>query len=460
MRACRLLAAPLAILAIVSACAPKTVSPPPPGPPHFPEYVQPTAPAGLASSPLAQQNARAWQFLQAGDTRNAEREVAAVLKAQPTFYPAQTTSGYIALARKDVKVATAQFASLADAHPDYVPALVGKGLALVAADQGAEALQAFRAALKADPSLTDIARRVDVLTLRGLQDELAAARQAARNGQPEAAARAYRNAIAASPDSAFLYRELAAIERQQGQIPAAAEHLRRAHELDPSDAPTLVLLGDLLEQQGDLDGALGAYTDAVRLEPDPAVEAKRTALRVRAELAALPEQYRAIDDSAQATRAELAALIGVRLSTLLQSAPVRDIGVITDIRGQWAERWIAPVARAGVVEAFPNHTFQPRAVVRRVDLAQAVSRLLNLVAAAQPGRSHPWIGARGRFADMTESHLAYPAASMAAAAGVMPPTADGAFQPTRVVSGAEAIAAIERVRALAGPAAAGGPGRR
>jgi hypothetical protein len=41
---------------------------------------------------------------------------------------------------------------------------------------------------------------------------------------------------------------------------------------------------------------------------------------------------------------------------------------------------------------------------------------------------------------------------MAVAAGVMQPTADGAFQPTRVVTGAEAVAAIERLRALALPA--------
>jgi hypothetical protein len=41
---------------------------------------------------------------------------------------------------------------------------------------------------------------------------------------------------------------------------------------------------------------------------------------------------------------------------------------------------------------------------------------------------------------------------MAVASGVMQVTADGAFQPTRAVTGAEASAAIERIRALAGPA--------
>jgi tetratricopeptide (TPR) repeat protein len=450
MRAAKHLAF-LVVLAFVSACAPRTAPLPVAGPAHFPEFMPPSAPGALANSPLAAQNQRAWLFLQAGDLRGAEREAAIALKAQPNFYPAQATGAYVALARRDIKGAVAQFSKLAESHPDYAPVLVGKGLALLAGNQSRDAIDAFRAALAVDPSLTDVARRVEVLTLRGLQDELAAARTAARNGQPDAAMQAYRNAIDASPDSAFLYRELAAIERQQGAADAALGHLRRATELDSGDAAALVMIGDILDQQGDTEGALRAYSSALALEPDPAVEAKRATVRGKVELAALPEQYRAIETSPQATRADLAALIAIRLPSLLQSAQVRDIGVLTDIRGHWAERYIAPVARAGIVEAYANHTFQPRGVVRRVDLAQAASRLLSLVATSQPARAQAWIGARGRFSDMTTSHLAYPAASMAVAAGILQPTSDGAFQPTRPVSGAEAADAIDRIRALSSP---------
>lgn len=448
MRA-RLAVGLVAVLAFVSACAQKTTPAVSPGPPQFPDYVQPTAPSGLATSLPARQNELAWRFLQAGDLRSAERETTAALTTQPDFTPARATAAYIALARRDAVGAVALFTLVVDAHPDYVPALVGKGLALVATEQTALAAEAFRAALKADPSLTDIARRVEVLTLRGLQDELAVARDAVRKGQPDAAVRAYRNAIAASPESAFLYRELAAIERQQGQASSAIEHIRRANDLDATDAASFVLLGDLLEQQDDVAGALQAYAAAVRLEPDAAVDSKVVALRGRVELAALPGPYRTIGKSPQVTRAELAALVGVRLTGVVQTARVRDSGVITDIRGHWAERWIAAVSRAGILETFPNHTFLPGAQVSRVELAQAASRLLNLIAAMQPVTARAWAGARGSFTDLNTGHLAYPAASMAVAAAVMQPTSDGAFQPTRVVSGAEAIAAVERLLVLA-----------
>jgi hypothetical protein len=48
---------------------------------------------------------------------------------------------------------------------------------------------------------------------------------------------------------------------------------------------------------------------------------------------------------------------------------------------------------------------------------------------------------------------------VAVAAGVMQ-TVDGAFQPTRLVSGAEAAAAIDRIRSLAGVVATTASDRR
>jgi hypothetical protein len=124
--------------------------------------------------------------------------------------------------------------------------------------------------------------------------------------------------------------------------------------------------------------------------------------------------------------------------------------VITDVRGNWAEPWIMLVARAAIVEPFANHTFQPGAVVQRIDLAQAVSRLLARLAAADALQA--WQADRVRFTDLAASHLAYPAASLAAASGVVPAGPDGSFQPSRAVSGAEAVQAVERLRSMA-PAA-------
>jgi len=76
--------------------------------------------------------------------------------------------------------------------------------------------------------------------------------------------------------------------------------------------------------------------------------------------------------------------IAIRLGAILSTVRRSDAVLITDVRGNWAATWIMAVARAGVMEPFANHAFQPRAVVRRTDLAQAVARLLVRVAPQRP----------------------------------------------------------------------------
>ena len=154
------------------------------------------------------------------------------------------------------------------------------------------------------------------------------------------------------------------------------------------------------------------------------------------------------------TRAQLAALFGVRLDALLTRAPRRNAVVLTDTRDNWASPWIQSVSRAGVMEPFPNHTFQPNAVVRRGDLALAVTRALSLIAAgggsADARLAASWRNSRRRFPDLSPGHLSYPAASAAVDAGVMQAADDGSFQLQRPATGAEALAAVRKLEELSG----------
>jgi tetratricopeptide (TPR) repeat protein len=438
----------LALLVATGACAPKTVPLPVVTTPTYPEFVEPLVPPAFDNTASAIEQRRGWTFLQAGDPVNAVRDFELALKNAPAFYPAQAGLGYAALARQDAKTAL-QFFDRALEHDDaYVSALVGRGQALAELQREADAIAAFEAASAADPSLTQLADRIEVLKFRLLERDLSAARQAARAGRFDEAERAYTSAIASSPDSAFLYRELAAVERQQGQDDAALGDFRKAVELDSTDAASLAQIGEILDGRNDLDGASKAYSDALALEPSDELEGRLEAVRARAELARLPEEYRAIDATQQITRGELAALIGVRLAHFVQNARRPDAVVVTDVRGHWASNWIMTVARAGIMEPFANHTFQPADIVRRADLALVASRLLMRMAAAGSGDAQPWQSARLQFSDLPPGHLAYEAASMAVAAGVLPLGPDRAVQPSSPVSGAEAQEVINRFEAL------------
>ena len=441
------------LVAVGSACASATSRPAAvvaaPRSPKYPQYVQPPVPEALAGTSASTAYNLAWSLLQSGDLKTAERAFATALGTSPSFYPAEAGWGYLDLADGDPAAALTHFDRALGHLSTYVAALIGRGQALIALDRKVEALAAFESALAIDSSLIDLRREVDVLKFRSAEQDLAAARQAARAGNLDEAARAYDVAIRNSLDSAFLYRELAVVERQRGHADRALDHLRRATTLDPSDAASFGLTGELLEARGEDEAALAAYRSALSIEPSGAVEARRAAVRARVALSRLPEEYRAIGAAPQVTRADLAALIGVRLAAILQAARSDDAVLITDARSTWAEPWIMTIARAGVMDPYENHTFQPRAILQRVDLAQAVSRVLQKIAARAPTQARAWENARLTFSDMAQNHLAYVAASTAVAAGVMTSTQTAAFEPSRSVTGAEAVEAISRLEQLA-----------
>ena len=435
-------------LVTLAACASRVVVPPVGVTPRYPDYVKPTVPQGLGARETVDWHERGWLLLQAGDTRNAERAFSRALRLTPSFYPADTGLGYVRLANRAFAEALADFDRVLLRAKGYVPALVGRGDALLGASQAAEALAWFQAALAGDPSLAEVRRRVEVLDLRLQQDTLSAARRAAEAGKHDEARRGYERAIAQSPESGFLYRELAGVERLQGNSHLALQHLRKAVGLDPADARAWNQIGEILEGQGDAGGAVAAYTRVAQLEPGAAASEPLERARSMAALAQLPPEYRAIAGAAQVTRADLAALLGVRLDRVLERAPRRQTAVMTDIRGHWAAFWILTVTQAGVMEAFSNHTFQPAGVVRRADLALAASRVLQLLGAERAQNYREWQAGRPAITDMPAGNMNYAAAAFVVTAGVMPLADGGAFRPAHPVSGADALEVVGRLEVL------------
>jgi tetratricopeptide (TPR) repeat protein len=434
----------LLLAALAGACAPKTAPPRAAGTLRYPDFVFPAPPDRVGDARARARLDEGWGRLQGGDPKGAEAAFGQLVRQQPAYYPAGVGLGYALVAQGRAKDALVRFdAALAQA-PRYGPALAGRAEALLGAGQRDAALSAFEAALAADPRLGDLRRRIDALKLDRFQDRVAAAKRAADGGRLDEAREAYAAAIALSPETAFLYRDLGLVEVRRKNLGEAERAFRKAMALDPADAGALEGLADVLEARGDFEGAILALDRANALEPSEPLRQRAERLRERAQTSGLPPEYAAIARQAQATRGDVAALIGVRLKTVVSAAKSRQAVVATDVRGHWASRWIVEVIRAGVMDVFPNHTFQPRAVIRRSDLAQAVSRVLTLTG-TYPSRADR---TRVNMADVGAGHLGYEDISAAVASGVLPLDA-GYFRPSRTVTGQEAEDAVRRLERLA-----------
>lgn len=419
--------------------------------PAYPDFVFPAVPPAYESSRFAASQRTAWAFLQTGDLDGAEQRFALLLARDAAFFPAAAGLGWVSVARGRGAEALGHFDAALARAGDYVPALVGRGEALLATAAASAALGAFEAALAADPGLEAVERRLEGLRLRVTAERLRAAQAAVEAGRLEQAQAAYAEAIAASPDSAFLHLELARVRQRGGDIPGALADARRAAQLDPGDAAAVLLEGELLEAMDDLPAAEEAYRRAEAIEASDEAADRLARVRAARRWEALPPGRRDIAAGAQVTRGDLAALLAVGLPDLLGAAAAgRPTPIFTDTRDHWASQWIIAVAQAGVMRVDGGYRFEPERQVRRSDLADVVGAVLDLVAAIDPDGSRDWSGARPRFQDMSQGHLSYGSAARAVAAGVLSTLAGDRFAPTRAVSGAEAVDAIERLARLAG----------
>lgn len=441
--------------AIVSAaaCASRPVAGPVAAPavPRFAEYPSPDVPATLAIDDATRaRHASAWNLLQSGDVRGASREYAAILKTSPTFYPAETGLGFTHLASRQYREALPRFDAALARDERYVQAWVGRSDALLGLERDADAIDAMERVLALDPQRETVRTRLELVRFRLTQASLDAGTKARAAGRYDEAVRAYEQALASSPQSPMILRELAQVHTAAGQLADAERYARRVVQIEPREGQWQALLGDVLAAGGRLADASDAYAAADRLDPNPEWRAKSRDLRERAEVAALPPEFGRLTAAETITRADVAAYLGIHLRDMLAAAPARATTVATDVRDHWAAPWIMAVTRAGVMTTFANHTFQPGTQVRRADLAAVAAALVR--AAAAPGNARvtlaAWEAARPALIDVAPANVFFRPASLAVAAGTMATDADRRFNPTRPATGADLDAVVRRIADL------------
>jgi tetratricopeptide (TPR) repeat protein len=422
---------------LLGACAPKVVPPLPEGE----DYVYPT-PMPEASVSPKERNAleKAWRKVLAGDWEGALRDYRKILGRRPGLVSAETGLAFAHLRGGQAQSAAAQFVAALEHAPDYVPALVGAGSTALRRGDVDAAFALLQRALEVAPDDPLVRKRTAALKLRVTERHLAGARQAVGAGDDSTAAREYRAALEVAPELAEMRLALAELEVAQGDTAAAVATLRE----DPSgDREVRLRLGEVLLGQGEYEEARVVYREMLARDPTD-TEARRGARTAQEilDFQAQPEEYRQIASSSRATRADLAALLEVMV-TPLQSLPLSEPRVAVDISGSWARESIATVVGLGLMEVYPNHTFQPRATVRRGDLARASSRVLVRLG---------WRGGVGPApTDMRPSHLDHDAVRRVVGAGLMELGPGGAFEPWRPVSGREAQEVVEALSRLVSP---------
>lgn len=435
MNRARLLAGSCLALALAG-CA----KAPPPRLPAGDDFVYPVTDRRELRPEESRAIERAWQDVLSGHAAAAERRFSKLLASRPDLVAAQAGLGYARLRAERPEAAAAAFEAALELRPDHLPSLLGAAGVARRLGDPEKALGYLRRAQAVDPNSSVVRRRLSEVKLQVTERRVAAAKQALEAGDPQAAEEEYRSALEAAPEVGGLRVELADLVLARGDVLGALAVL----ELDPvEDRQVLLRLAEISLQNQDPARALGAYRRVLARDPRDA-DAARGASQAREalEMLQMPEEYRRIYGASRISRADLAALISVKV-TRLARLPPGEPQVAVDISGSWAREHIIKVLSHGVMDVYPNHTFQPGATVRRGDLAQAVGTILDLL--NWPSGTAPVLS------DMSPTHLFHHAASRAVGAGLMDVTSSGAFEAWRPVTGREAVDVIEALVRSVGP---------
>jgi hypothetical protein len=161
----------------------------------------------------------------------------------------------------------------------------------------------------------------------------------------------------------------------------------------------------------------------------------------------LPSQYDSIPISEAVTKEEMAALIGVKFKGILPSPPDTP-PIIIDISTSWASKFILSTASLGILDIYPNHTFQPQKNISRAEMAEILNRLLNKL----KEKGHRFIQQIPpeaiELSDISPDNFYFRPIVMMISYNIMSLAMEKKFNPGQTISGQETIRMLDIILAL------------
>lgn len=431
-------------LALVAAWSCATV--PPPAPPAF--YVEGVPNDQASKLRLDDRIAAedAWDALRTGRPELARKFLLKLGTANPVR---EAGLAYVDLLLGNLPDAEARFKSSVAGTPGMLPSRVGLAQIYESRRDRDKTFSEYREILKLAPEHRWAKPRFEALRDDLVRESTAAARTALASGNRETAKRELLKVLFYAPESTSAHLELARLYRQDKDNEPALLHFRAAVAAGTADKALLREYAEFLAEAGELGLSLEILEKLAQAEPRDASAAKRVEeLRSKLGVYDIPSQYDAIPALEIVTREDLAALIGVKFEDLLD-APGRRTEILVDISLSWAQRYIVKVASLEIMAVYDNHTFQPRRIINRAELADAAVRLIGVLQ-GRGARFVPLVETRRiQIADVPPDHRHYKSIASALGYQIMTLTPERLFEPERTVSGEEAIRVLDLILRLA-----------
>jgi len=315
----------------------------------------------------------AWNSLKQGNGSKARKALSKLEEQNPFYYVGM---GYAYFMLDDLALAQDFFKAAERYSPDM--SIIHLGLAQIYQKTGQEdlAFAEYREALKIEPDNSWVAAQYETLKVKKTEESLNEGRTSLSAGDVESSKEAFLKALYYSPESTEAHLALADIFQTEDKLESALVHLEAASTNEPENQEILKKYGEALFLANENKKGLDVYEDLVEKEPENQDYRQRLEiLKNRLGIFELPSQYNAIIASEAVSKEEMAALLVVTFKDILDE-PSKKPDIIIDIATSWASDYILKTTSLGFLDIYPNHTFRPKKIITRAEMAEILLRLI------------------------------------------------------------------------------------
>jgi Tfp pilus assembly protein PilF len=387
----------------------------------------------------------AWKSLKQGHGNKARKSLSKLSEQNPFYYVGM---GYAYFMMNDLDLAE-DFLKAAERYsPDMN--IIHLGLAQVYQKKGEEdlAFAEYREVLKVEPDHPWVLPQYEILKLKKTEEFLEEGRLFLSSGDTESSKKAFLKALYYSPESTEAHLALADIYSKEDNFENALVHLEAASRNEPENIDILKKYGEALFFQNENEKALDVYEKLAEMEPENQEFKQRLEiLKNRLGIFELPSQYNSIVTSDAVSKEEMAALLAVKFKDFLEE-PLRRPDIIIDIATSWASDYIIKMTSLGLLDIYPNHTFRPKKIITRAEMAEILLRLVEYLQEKGYRFIQQISPEKIQISDVMPDNYYYQPIIEIVSYGIMSLSVDRTFKPDVPVSGQEAIKLLDIVLSL------------
>jgi len=387
----------------------------------------------------------AWKNLKQGQGNKARKSLSKLNEQNPFYYVGM---GYAYFMMNDLDLAEDFFKAAERYSPDMN--IIHLGLAQIYQKKGQEdlAFAQYREVLKTDPDHSWVLPQYESLKLKKTQEFLEQGRRYLSSGDTESSRGAFLKALYYSPESSEAHLALADIFLKDDNFENALIHLEAASKNEPENIDILKKYGEVLFDANKDEKGLDVYQKLAEKEPENQEYKQRIEiLKNRLGIFELPSQYNAIIASEAISKEEMTALLAVKFKDFLEE-PSRRPDIIIDIATSWASDYILQMTSLGLLDIYPNHTFRPKKIITRAEMAEILLRLVEYLNEKGFRFIQHIPPERIQISDVLPDNYYYQPIIEIVSYDIMSLSLEQTFKPNVPVSGQEAIKFLDIILSL------------